>query len=169
MVSFHVFRYPISLALPFCEKNELIEFRKALYLACKKTTLYTAVTENIYVKVTTSFEPQYSQPEAQRFFHSYHVVISNKSELPVKLLRRHWYIFDSNGESRVVEGAGVVGVTPVIPPGEEYSYSSACDLESELGMMQGFYTMQQQVPNANGSFLHVEIPQFKLEAPWKLN
>ena len=31
---------------------------------------------------------------------------------------------------REVEGPGVVGETPVLQPGEEFSYSSACDLRS---------------------------------------
>lgn len=131
--------------------------------------MYTAITENIHVKVTASYEPEYSQPDANRFFYSYHIRIMNKSGWPVKLLRRHWYIFDSLGEARIVEGPGVVGATPVIAPGDSYSYSSACDLESDLGAMQGFYTMQQQVPNNKGNFLHVEIPRFHLEAPWKQN
>lgn len=126
----------------------------------------TAITSGIRVSVTSRYEPSYSQPEASRYFFSYFIRIENKGETSVKLLRRQWFIFDSAGMVREVEGPGVVGMTPVIEPNASYTYNSACDLESSMGSMHGFYTMLDLHSNRH---LDVEIPRFMLEAPWMLN
>jgi ApaG protein len=128
--------------------------------------MYTAVTSGIHVHVTARYEPAYSQPEASRHFFSYYIRIENRSDSAVKLLRRRWHIFDSEGVVREVEGPGVVGMTPVIEPAAAYTYNSACDLNSPFGAMHGTYTM---IIMENGKHVEVEIPRFRLEVPWMLN
>jgi len=88
------------------------------------------------------------------------------STLDSKLLKRYWDVFDSNGEHRTVEGEGVVGVQPLIMPGKLYQYVSGCHLKSELGKMQGHYTMENIETK---EFIQVNIPAFKMAAPVKLN
>jgi ApaG protein len=77
-----------------------------------------------------------------------------------------YVIFDSQGIKREVEGAGVVGETPIIMPGEYFSYSSACDLQSPRGSMHGFYTMQRF---GSEQMMEINVPQFNLEAPHSLS
>ena len=82
------------------------------------------------------------------------------------MLRRHWYIFDSDATYREVEGEGVVGVQPVILPGEEYQYISNCNLHSDMGRMLGTYEME----NLNSKQLfQVDIPSFEMIVPFKNN
>ena len=38
------------------------------------------------------------------------------------------YFFDSNGQQREVDGEGVVGVQPVLIPGQQFQYVSGCNL-----------------------------------------
>ena len=65
-----------------------------------------------------------------------------------------------------VEGEGVVGVQPVLLPGENYQYVSGCNLKTEMGKMYGSYQMENE--NTRQLF-SVNIPSFDLIAPSKLN
>lgn len=124
------------------------------------------ITDGVKVSVETVYQPEYSNPENDHFMFAYKIVIENLGEYRVKLLRRHWHIFDSNGTHREVEGEGVVGLQPVIEPGEHHEYVSGCNLKSDMGSMQGSYQMQREV---DGSLFDARIPKFNLIAPHKLN
>jgi len=97
---------------------------------------------------------------------AYKIDIRNNSEYTVKLLRRHWYIYDANGVVREVEGEGVVGQQPVLEPGDSRQYVSGCNLKSGLGKMRGTYQMERLV---DGRTFMVEIPEFTLVVPYRLN
>jgi len=97
---------------------------------------------------------------------AYKIDIRNNSEYTVKLLRRHWHIHDANGVVREVEGEGVVGQQPVLEPGEAHQYVSGCNLKSGLGKMCGTYQMERLV---DGRSFMVEIPEFTLVVPYRLN
>lgn len=97
---------------------------------------------------------------------AYRITLENNNSFPVKLLRRHWYIFDSTGSLREVEGEGVIGVQPQINPGTQYQYISGCNLKTEMGKMYGTYTMQNL--NSNTIF-EVTIPVFEMMVPFKMN
>ena len=107
-----------------------------------------------------------SKLEQMIFLFSYHISIDNKSEYVVQLLRRHWYIFDSCGEYREVEGEGVVGEYPILAPGDVYEYESACNLTTEIGKMSGTYLMERKIGKVP---FKVRIPEFELIVPHKLN
>lgn len=128
--------------------------------------MLTEVTEGVRISVDVRYEALLSSPLMESYVFSYHIRIRNESDKPVHLMRRHWFIFDSCPLRREVEGPGVVGQQPVILPGEEYQYSSACDLRSARGSMHGFYTMRN--PD-DGGFFRVRIPRFTLEVPFSLN
>lgn len=97
---------------------------------------------------------------------AYKITIENNNEFPVKLLRRHWHIYDSNGSIREVEGEGVVGIQPVISPAASYQYISGCNLRSEIGKMQGSYLLENL---NNKKTFNVTIPAFEMHAPFKMN
>lgn len=124
------------------------------------------ISEGIEVSIETFFQKDYSNPLQNEFMFAYRITIENHNSYPVKLLRRFWEIFDSNSEHREVEGEGVVGVQPLIMPGKQYQYVSGCHLKSEMGKMQGFYTMQNVETQ---ELIRVNIPAFKMIAPVKLN
>ncbi len=128
--------------------------------------MVTQITKGVKITVRTRFQPAHSRPEMRHFLFTYKILIENRSEYTVQLLRRHWHIFDSNGEHREVEGDGVVGQQPVLMPNEVYEYESACNLVTDIGKMRGIYEMMRIMDKQT---FEVEIPEFKLIAPQRLN
>ncbi len=126
----------------------------------------TKTTQGVTVHVSTNYLPDYSSPAQQHFVFAYKITIENNSEFTVKLLRRHWHIFDSNNEIREVEGEGVVGQQPVLEPGENHQYVSGCNLKTSIGKMAGTFLMERLV---DGKQFQVTIPDFTLIIPYKLN
>ena len=128
--------------------------------------MISKISEGITISVETYYQPDYSNPVNSEFMFAYRITIENNNPFPVKLLRRHWHIYDSNGSLREVEGEGVVGVQPQINPADSYQYVSGCNLRSEIGKMHGTYLMENI--NTKKSF-DVMIPAFEMCAPFKLN
>ncbi|MEY4660841.1 MAG: Co2+/Mg2+ efflux protein ApaG [Bacteroidota bacterium] len=128
--------------------------------------MVSKITEGIKISVEQYYQPDYSNPLQQEFMFAYRVTIENKNSFPVQLLRRHWYIQDSNTEQREVEGEGVIGVQPVIAPQAQYQYISGCNLKSEIGQMFGTYLMENVQTREQ---FRVKIPVFQMEAPFKRN
>jgi ApaG protein len=126
----------------------------------------TAVTHGIRVSARARYEPAHSDPKQARHLFSYRITISNRGSDTVQLLRRHWIIRDALAGRREVEGPGVVGETPVLAPGEEFSYSSACDLRGAFGRMDGTYLMRR---TADGSEFRVDIPTIQLSSDLATN
>ena len=89
-----------------------------------------------------------------------------KASTAAATISRHWYIFDSNGAKREVEGEGVVGQQPIIEPGNSHEYVSGCNLKTDMGSMKGEYQMQRLLDNA---LFNVQIPEFYLIAPYRYN
>lgn len=128
--------------------------------------LIQQVTEGVSVTVETFYQYAQSNPLASEYLFAYRITIENMSSMPVKLLTRHWEIIDSNGSYREVEGEGVVGKQPIIEPSGSYQYVSACNLRSEMGKMQGYYVMENLY---NKKLITVQIPEFQMTAPFKMN
>ena len=124
------------------------------------------VTEGVNIIVETFYQSGHSNPVNSEYLFAYRITIENLSTHTVKLLSRHWHILDSNGTHREVEGEGVVGEQPVIAEGEQYQYSSAVNLHSDIGKMYGTYLV---VDLFNKRKIKVAIPEFLLITPFKLN
>ena len=124
------------------------------------------ITDGVKVMVSTEFQPEYSNPAQAHFVFTYQVVIENNSDYTFQLIRRHWLIADSIGEVREVEGEGVVGQQPILEPGERHEYVSGCNLKSGIGKMVGTFMMRRIVDNKE---FPVNIPEFTMMVPWKLN
>ena len=123
-------------------------------------SIYVAITEGITVTAHPVYLDGQSDLVGKRFVFAYFIRIANDTETPVRLMRRHWYIFDSNGNVKEVEGEGVVGKQPLIRPGEAHVYNSFSILETFEGAMEGTYLMQRD----NGEEFRVSIPRFTLRA-----
>ncbi len=128
--------------------------------------MVSKISEGITVSVETFYQPEYSNPSTNEFMFAYRITITNNNTFAVKLLRRHWYIYDATGSLKEVEGEGVVGLQPQINPDQEYKYISGCNLKTEMGKMYGTYTML----NINNSKqFTVIIPAFEMTVPFKMN
>ena len=128
--------------------------------------MVTRKTKGIKVSVLSEYQPQYSSPSQYHYVFTYQVVIENQSEYTVQLMRRHWYIHDVNTYKREVEGEGVVGVQPVIEPGQSHKYVSGCNLKSGIGKMLGTYELERVI---DGKKFEVNIPEFTMIVPFKFN
>lgn len=128
--------------------------------------MVSQISEGVKITVETYYQPDYSNPVNNEYMFAYRITIENHNVFAIKLLSRHWFIFDSNGSLRETEGDGVVGIQPQINPGEQYQYVSGCNLRTEMGRMHGTYTMENIT---NKRTFNVFIPAFEMQAPFKLN
>lgn len=128
--------------------------------------MISKISAGITVSVETFYQPEYSNVANNEYMFAYRITIENNNTYSVKLLRRHWYIYDATGSLREVEGEGVIGVQPQINPGEKYQYISGCNLRTEIGKMYGTYLMTNVNTNKN---FDVSIPAFEMTVPFKLN
>jgi len=128
--------------------------------------MVTAITLGVKISVETTYQDEHSSPANEHFMFAYRITIENLTDYTVQLKRRQWFIFDSNGIQREVEGEGVVGEQPIIEPGERHSYVSACNLNTDMGSMSGNYLMNRL---ADGKDFIVDIPEFELIVPYRLN
>ena len=62
--------------------------------------MVSKISEGVKVSVETFYQPEYSNPITSEYMFAYRITIENHNSFPVQLLRRHWYIFDSNAERR---------------------------------------------------------------------
>ena len=124
-----------------------------------------ATTRNIRVRVQSSYLPERSDPARNSWFFIYTVEIANRGSETAQLVSRHWIITDANGVVREVRGPGVVGEQPVLAPGESFTYTSACPLETPFGTMHGTY----QMVTPNGERFDATIAAFSLGEPHAIN
>ncbi len=132
----------------------------------KQLQMVSKISEGVEVSVEVFYQNDYSNPMNQDYMFAYRVTVENHNGFALKLLRRHWFIFDSNGEHREVEGEGVIGIQPVLKPSEQYQYVSGCNLKTEMGKMHGTYLMENQ---NNKEQFYVNIPAFEMIVPFKNN
>lgn len=116
------------------------------------------LTNGVRVSVSPSYLAEQSDPETERFVFGYRIRISNESARRLRLLTRRWVIVDADGELAEVEGDGVVGQQPVLAPGETFTYSSFCPLETAWGTMEGSYTFEAE----DGARVEARIGRFYL-------
>lgn len=121
---------------------------------------YVATTDGIEVSVRPVYLDGQSDILLGRFVFAYFVRIANHGPGDVQLLRRHWFITDSEGRTQEVEGEGVIGLQPVITTGDVHEYNSYTVIETFEGTMRGTYLMER----SDGARFRVEIPRFDLRA-----
>jgi ApaG protein len=125
-----------------------------------------ALTQGVEISVKTTYMPSHSSPREDYYFFSYTITIENKNDFSIQLISRHWHIFDSNGDYRQVQGEGVVGEQPVIEPNKQYTYTSGCNLKTEIGKMSGTYTLLRLFDYKT---FEAKIPEFTMLLEAKLN
>lgn len=127
----------------------------------------TITTNGVKISVEVAYQPQAELFDNEnRNIFAYQITIQNLNPFDVKLLRRHWHICNGLGIRREVEGAGVIGEQPVIPPDGLHKYISYCPLITEIGKMYGTFLMKNL---EDDTFFRVDIPEFIMLTPEKLN
>ena len=123
------------------------------------------LAKNFQVTVEPEYMAEESDPEQSLYVFTYSIQIHNSGQCPARLLRRHWIITDGEGDIKEVKGLGVVGKQPLIKSNSTYAYTSGAVLNTELGYMEGSYTMRSQ----EGKEFQIEIPRFRLTTPFLLH
>jgi ApaG protein len=139
------------LRLPLDERPALVQ----------NSPMYKAVTHNIQVVVEPEYLDARSEPGRSHYFWAYRVEITNLGAFGAQLTHRHWRITDGHGQQQEVRGAGVVGETPNLAPGQSFEYTSGCPLKTPNGIMAGSYRFVSET----GEAFDVEIPAFSLDSP----
>ncbi|PIN21527.1 hypothetical protein CDL12_05773 [Handroanthus impetiginosus] len=138
-------------------RDELKEITPHCLLKCSSD----ATTLGIRVQVRSVYIESRSQPSKGLYFFAYRIRITNNSDRPVQLLRRHWIITDANGKTDSVQGVGVIGEQPVLLPRTGFEYSSACPLSTPSGRMEGDFEMKH-IDKVGARTFNVAIAPFAL-------
>jgi ApaG protein len=121
----------------------------------------TQTTQSIAVTVQTTPMEDESNPTQGSFAFAYTVRIENFSDATVQLLERHWLIESADEQIGEVVGPGVVGVQPILEPGQHFEYTSSTVIRDPVGAMKGTYIFSRK----DGGFFTVQIPRFTLFYP----
>lgn len=106
----------------------------------------TLVTRDVKIHVKAIFQEDYGHEVAWK----YNIRFENLGVETVQMLTRHWvFINDAGVVENEVKGPGARGVTPVLPPGGEWSYESGTSLSTKKGSMLGSF--QFEVLSGRGS------------------
>jgi len=91
----------------------------------------------------------------------YFISIHNGSSLSVIIKGRKWIVTHDDGEVLVLEGDGVVGKTPTIPPGGKFTYNSQHLIKTQTAVAEGAYLGVDET----GRRVVTRIPKFKMTVP----
>jgi ApaG protein len=132
---------------------------------CNGGTMAEAKKYEIQVDVTTQYLEEQSDPASGRFIFAYNITIRNCGNVPAQLISRHWVITDAEGQVQEVRGLGVVGHQPLLNPGQQFEYTSGCNLATPVGTMKGSYQMTAE----DGTAFEAPIAEFVLSMPRTLH
>lgn len=128
--------------------------------------MFSKITSNIKVSVVPEYDSLNSYPAENRFVFKYNIIIENVSDIPIKVLRRKWLIFDVGFGFTEIEGEGVIGLTPELLPDNSFTYFSNVMIRSGIGTMSGMYLVLNEETNEE---FEIEIPKFILFANVLIN
>lgn len=123
--------------------------------------MYSQETSDILVTASPHYEDDMSTPFEDYYVWSYNIKIQNKSAVAIKITHRSWVVVDNKGQIQEVSGEGIIGLQPVIKPGNSFEYSSNVHLGTPSGIMMGTY----EVSLEDGKMIEVEVPSFSLDCP----
>lgn len=107
------------------------------------------------------FRPEAQTPPDRPYCFAYFITIHNDSDRAVTIRGRKWVVRADDGEITAVEGDGVVGQTPLLNPGETFSYNSFHLLRTKTAVAEGAYLGL----DAEGVPVVTRIPAFPMEVP----
>lgn len=96
-------------------------------------------TRNVELRAKAIFQGQ----GGGQYGWKYIITFVNHGSDTVQMLTRHWVFVDGKGRlENEVKGPGARGVTPVLPPGAEWSYESGTSLHTSYGSMHGSFQFE---------------------------
>jgi ApaG protein len=107
------------------------------------------------------YRPEAQAPADRPHCFVYFISIHNDTDLVVTIKARKWVVTDDRGEVTAIEGEGVVGQSPVIAPGEKFSYNSYHLLNTDSAEAEGSYLGV----DASGRRVLTRIPKFRMNVP----
>ena len=120
---------------------------------------------SIEIVPLASYVAEQSDEAEDHYVFAYRIVITNRSDVTVQLISRHWFITDMEGQVQEVSGMGVIGEQPVLEPGQSFEYMSGATLDTPVGTMRGTYQMR----TVDGTPFDAQIPEFVLSIPRTLH
>jgi ApaG protein len=123
-------------------------------------------TEGILISAITCFQPELSNSYEGKYAFSYKIRIENTTNFTVQLMRRSWQIYNAQGGHYQIEGEGVVGLQPILEPGQVHEYISGCVFDTPIGKMEGLYLFKSLVQNIDFT---AKVPDLSFVAPFILN
>jgi ApaG protein len=112
------------------------------------------------VEVTPCYLAEQSDPQQALYVFSYTIAITNIGEIGAQLISRTWNVNDANGHTERVKGLGVVGLQPLLKPGQVFEYTSGTRLRTPTGTMHGSFFCVAE----DGEKFDTDIPMFVLDA-----
>lgn len=107
-----------------------------------------------------AYDPTRPAPPDRPHPFVYHLSIHNASEDTVRIFGRKWIVKDTDGDTMVVEGDGVVGQFPNLSPGETFSYNSYHVIKAESTATGSFFGT-----TPDGRRVCTRIPAFDMQPP----
>ncbi len=101
-----------------------------------------------------------SLPQDKPHAFVYFITIRNTSDRTVTLLGRKWIVEHADGQRLVIEGDRIVGETPRLAPGEQFSYNSYHVTGNDATSHGSFHGVDEF-----GHKVHVILPPFELVIP----
>ena len=101
-----------------------------------------------------------SLPEDKPHAFVYFVTIHNASDRAVTLLGRKWVVINEDGTQLVIEGEKIVGETPRLAPGEQFSYNSYHVTGGDALVHGSFHGVDE-----SGARVHAILPPFEMNIP----
>jgi len=115
------------------------------------------------VRAMSCYSPD-ERPEGHLF--AYRVTVKNNGPTPLKLVGRHWFIIDSNGDvaAELPESVRYLSTeAPALQSGQGLEYHSGVELCTGFGKMSGFMYFE----DPEGNRFHVPVEPFSLKADFK--
>ena len=106
------------------------------------------------------YVPHLDAPEHKPFAFVYFITVMNRAKVNVTIKARKCIVREADGECTVVEGTGVVGETPTIEPGEDFSYNSCHVIQHDAEVQGALFGSTE-----SGEVFSVRIPDFTLRLP----
>jgi ApaG protein len=90
----------------------------------------------------------------------YFITIRNSADRAITLLGRKWVVQHADGTQLVIEGDKIVGETPHLAPGEQFSYNSYHVTGIDASASGSFHGVDEL-----GNRIHVILPTFEMNIP----
>ncbi|MFM9001660.1 MAG: Co(2+)/Mg(2+) efflux protein ApaG [Opitutia bacterium] len=113
-------------------------------------------------RVVHQILPDHADQKPHAF--AYFLSIINLSGETVRIIGRKWVLRAEDGSVQVLEGDGVVGKSPLLAPGDKFSYSSHHLADGPVRAEGAFHGV-----TGHGERIFVRIPPFDMTPPLSEN